>query len=532
MYSWSKIWGLARSPISQVFKKLPTHKYIDLSDRGDGYWEADDIDIKDLIPVKATLDSIAQKAFPITPANFLPTSENVPVAVMDGLKTTNQAFTLNNNQVSAVQMEWYSNHGFIGFQSCAIIAQEWLVNRACSIPGKDAIRNGYKITSNSGPALKPEVIQDVFDLDEQFELNTHMKQFCKFRRVFGIRIILFVVKSKDKKYYEKPFNIDGVTEGSYQGMVQVDPYWITPELDGDAAANPASMYFYEPTYWRINGRLYHRTHLIINRYAEVPDVLKPNYLYGGIPLTQMIYERVYAAERGANEAPELLLTKRLYVVKTNTIQALAKLGAFIQRMNVFSGLKNNQGIQVIDKQEELEQKDTNLTHVKETIEGQYEIVAGISEIPISKLMGREIKGMGNKGDGERRNYTDVLEDEQLVLDPLVNRHHLILMKSHVEPKRGAQPRICHTWNDVNTPTDKEASEIRKNDAETAAKYVDMGAIDGTEVRNKLAADEESGYSLDTAESDTEDMDYSDYREEESSEQTFPNSQIVNNPIQA
>ena len=514
MFNITKIWGLLNSPISQLFKPLPQYDTEYEKDQSkDGFWEhRDDIKYNSRHQSLETLDS---KAFFRTPKDFIMYADadfgSVHSAVMDGFNGTNNVFTIGNSRASAVQLEWYTNNGFIGTQACAIIAQHWLVNRACTMPGEDAIRNGYEV-QGGGDELTPYIIQDIRDLDEYFCINDQMKEFSQMRRVFGIRIMLYDVRSKDKKYYEKPFNLDGVTPGSYQGMIQVDPYWITPELDGEAAGNPASPHFYEPTYWRINGKLYHRSHLIINRYAKVPDVLKPNYIYGGIPLTQMIYERIYAAERCANEAPELLLTKRLWIIKTDTKKVLQNLGNFLDRINIFTSFKNNQGLHVIDKQEEIEKRETTLNDVSEVIEGQYSLVASISKIPETKLLSKQQKGgLSSKGEGERQMYTDVLEDEHIVLDPVLNRHHLLLMKSHIEPMRNFKGRIIHIWNPVNSPTPKELSEIRKNNAETAGKYIDMAAITPQQVHDKLVKDKESGFDL-TNPSEAKEVDYDDFIE--------------------
>ena len=57
----------------------------------------------------------------------------------------------------------------------------------------------------------------------------------------------------------------------------------------------------------------------------MPDTLKPSYNYGGIPLPQLIYERVYAAERTANEAPQLALSKRTSVLKVNALTFFSNL---------------------------------------------------------------------------------------------------------------------------------------------------------------------------------------------------------------
>jgi len=520
-----RLWGLVNSPISQIFKPLPEHVTAFEEESSDGFWESDG-KVEYSSRSHRIEDSLDKSPFFKTPLDFVQHG-NMPASVMDGFNGTLNAFTIGNSRAGEVQMEWYTNNGFIGPQACAIISQHWLVNRACTMPGEDAIRNGYAV-EGCGDDLPPDIIQDVRDLDEYFHINDHMKEFSQMRRVFGIRIMLFDVRSKDKKYYEKPFNPDGITPGSYQGIIQVDPYWITPELDGEAAGNPASPFFYEPTYWRINGKLYHRSHLIINRYAKVPDVLKPNYIYGGIPLTQMIYERCYAAERCANEAPELLLTKRLWVIKTNTAKVLQNMAAFIERIAIFTGFKNNQGLHVIDKSEEIEKRETTLNDVHEVIEGQYSIVASISKIPETKLLSKQITGMNSDGDGDRRNYTDVLEDEQIVLDPVLNRHHLLLMKSHIEPMRNFTGRIMHVWNPVNSPTPKELSEIRKNDSETASKYVELGVVSPDEIRDKIIKDKDSGYSLD-APVESEEVDYDDFVIPEDDETTLPNSNPLGGP---
>ncbi|MBZ4283755.1 DUF1073 domain-containing protein, partial [Streptococcus pneumoniae] len=93
-----------------------------------------------------------------------------------------------------------------------------------------------------------------------------------------------------------------------------------------------SLHYYEPTYWLINGRRYHRSHLVIYRTCEVPDILKPMYRYGGVPVPQRVMERVYCAERTANEAPELAMTKRLTAFGTDAAAAVSNPEGFGQAM--------------------------------------------------------------------------------------------------------------------------------------------------------------------------------------------------------
>ena len=124
---------------------------------------------------------------------------------------------------------------------------------------------------------------------------------------------------------------------------------VQAKLDGLDASDPSSINFYEPTYWTINGQRIHRSHLIIMRGPEVPDILKPTYLYGGISIPQMIYERVYGAERTANEAPQLTMTKRMKVLKMDAQAALANQQKFEENLAKSIYYQDNYSVFAIDK---------------------------------------------------------------------------------------------------------------------------------------------------------------------------------------
>ena len=220
-----------------------------------------------------------------------------------------------NTILPTAQVLWYAQQTFIGYQLCAMLAQQWLIAKCCLMPAKDAVRSGYELAVDDGTKVEPEVLEAIKKKDTDYQLNKNLIEFVQMGRIFGIRVVMFIVESNDEDYYKNPFNPDGVLPGSYKGISQIDPYWITPQLDDQAAGNPASIHFYEPTWWIINGKPVHRTHLVIFRTEEVADILKPTYIFGGIPIPQKICERVYASERTANEAPMLALTKRTDVIK-------------------------------------------------------------------------------------------------------------------------------------------------------------------------------------------------------------------------
>lgn len=413
---------------------------------------------------------------------------------MQDVKSLNSLGRFGN--IPIAQFEWFASQGFIGYQVCAMLMQHWLIEKACEMPGKDAVRHGWENTVNDGEDVNPKVIAEIEKLDKKFKIKKNCIEFIKFGRGFGIRIAMFIVNSPDPEYYAKPFNPDGITPGSYRGISQIDPYWITPELAIKDASDPASMHFYEPTWWRVNGvgRI-HRSHLVIWRNGDVADILKPTYLYGGIPLPQKIMERVYGSERTANEGPLLAMTKRLTAIHVDMAAAQSNWEMFLQKMQFWTALQNNFGVKALGKEELIEQFDTSLTDLDAVIMTQFQLAASIAEVPATKLLGTSPKGMDATGEFEMKDYHEFLESfQENVLTELVDRHHLLLMRSWIAPKFGIKPfEINISWRPVDTPSAKEQAETNYIKAQTDAQLVQCGAIDSYDVRQRIIKDNDSGY---------------------------------------
>lgn len=387
-------------------------------------------------------------------------------------------------------MNWYMSQGFIGYQACAIIAQHWLVDKACSMSGEDAARNGWTIKARGGKKLEPEESDLIKQADKRFVLKHNLIELNRFKNVFGIRVAIFKVKSSDPLYYEKPFNIDGIAKDSYEGISQVDPYWMMPVMTSKGTGDPSSIGFYDPEFWVISGKKYHKSHLVIVRGPQPADILKPTYIFGGMPLTQRIYERVYAAERTANESPLMAMSKRTMAIHVDMEKALSDQAAFEQRLMMWIRYRDNHGVKVLGKEESMEQFDTNMSDFDSIIMNQYQLVAAIARTPSTKLLGTSPKGFNATGEFEMRSYHEELESvQEHVFMPLLERHYDILGRS-----LGINTNLEVVCNAVDSMTAKERAELNYLKAQTGDLQVNsIGAVSPDEYRETLREDEHSGY---------------------------------------
>ena len=401
-----------------------------------------------------------------------------------------------NQGVPDAQFFWYMGQSFIGYQVAAIMSQHWLVDKACLMPARDAVRTGYEVSLPEETVNAERIIELLKKADKRHGITKTMREYIHMGRVYGVRVAIFRVESTDPDYYKKPFNPDGVVPGSYRGISQVDPIWITPELTDAAVSDPANIRFYDPEFYVIGGRRYHRSHLCVYVPYPVPDSIKPQYMYAGKSVPQMIYERVYAAERTANEAPQLAMTKRLVVHKTDGAGFFSDLTKSLARMFDFTSVRDNYGVMVIDKEaDEIQQHDTTLSELDAVIMNQYQLVASIAEVPATKLLGTTPKGFNATGEAEAQDYRIMLESIQTNdLQPLLERHHQMIWLSDIKQKVGGDDVDMEiSWKPLDSPTAAEWAAINLQKAQAAQILAAVGAIDGQDIRQQLRQDKESDF---------------------------------------
>lgn len=388
---------------------------------------------------------------------------------------------------------FYGKHSFLGWQILALLNQNWLIANACSIPADDAVRPGWKnvIKSESGEDVDSAELTNT--TLKKYHLADKCRQHAKNSRAFGVSYALFAIDGID---YSKPFNLDGVRPGSFKGISVIDPIWVTPQWSAGALNNPSSPTFYEPTYYHINGlgRI-HASHIIKLVHEEVPDMLKPTYFFGGLSLSQELYERVYAAERTANEAPLLALTKRLLVVPTN-LKALAakpKLAWDLIKMLVFG--RDNQGIYFTEEGEKsgVHQIDTSLSDLDAVIMSQYQLVAAIARVPAHKLLKTDPKGLNNNGEYTIKDYNQELQSlQEKALRPLIERTNAVSMRADFPLVKGVK-EIITEFNPIDMPTEQEKANVENLQAQAASTLVAAGILSPEEVRKALRAEKGGKY---------------------------------------
>ena len=386
--------------------------------------------------------------------------------------------------------DFFARRGFIGFEACAILKQNWIINNACNIPAQDAIRPGYKLVVTGGDELSTDELSKIEDISVQ---DFHILDVCatavEKKKVFGSCLV--VPRFEEDVDMSVPFNPDAVKGKKYKGMVVVEPRWLQFEFREESLGDPLSPDFYEPTWFRMpsSNFLIHKSWCIHLKNTIVPDVLKPTYMWGGIPLTQMIYERVYAAEKVANEAPMLALSKRLLITDVPLTATMFNPEETLNQIKTLLNYRDNWG--VISKRPDatVQQIDTSLSDFESVLMSQYQLVAAIAQIPATKLIKAQPAGMNATGEFDFKDYIQSLQTLQSNdMVPIVNLHNRLYTLSN-----GKDVHINTVFDPIDVPSKAEMAQVNSTQAQSLSNLVASGIISADEARDVLRSDDDSNF---------------------------------------
>ena len=445
-------------------------------------------------PTEQDRNALLEKLFPRSIKNMVAINKATGKQVaMDGVYKP----ATYDNDLPIWMMPFFS-HSFIGWQACALLTQNAYIKKACEIPARDAIAVDYKLHFMKGDDENPDTDKkEEEELLQELKLRSDremkIKNVCRdaniFKKTYG-QILVVPTFNIDVDMSE-PFDLKKIKKGTYTGMQIIQPFWVQYQMGVEQFNRPDRAGFYEPEYYTIPNRAkIHKSWVIKLINGVCPDILKPVYYYGGIPLTQQIYERVYCAEKVANEAPKLALSKRLLTVDGDIYNLTANSDEAFDSLRTITSIRDNMGILVKDKDSTVAQIDTSLSDFDALVMTQFQLVAAIAEMPVTKLMKTQLKGLANTGDYESKDYAqNLVEIQENDFNAILERHYQLLGMS----EHGKDLGLDIVWNPIDTPTELELAQIESTQAQTDSTYVGAGILDAGEVRNMLRGNEDSRF---------------------------------------
>lgn len=397
-----------------------------------------------------------------------------------------------------------------------------LFSKIIDTPAEEALKHGFDLNlkSNEMNAFVDEVLDDL-------EWDEKATTAIKWARLYGGALIVMLID--DGRGLEEPVDwehIRSIDELRVYERSIVQPDYASlyqQDYGGKGVGNRVSK-FGQPEYYYVSS-IYgsfkvHESRCLVFRNGVLPEqTSNATYLFWGMPeyvrIRRALRETVTAhtdsvklLERSVQAIYSMKGLASLLTTDDGENQVLKRL----QLVDTSRGLLNS--IAIDSEGEQYDFKTFQFSGVKDVIDATCNMLSALTNIPQTILFGRSPAGMNATGDSDFESYYNFVEKiQRLMLKRNLRTLLDVVFRAGIasgdvaeEPDYKLEFKPMWSLSDTEQATvDQTKAQTALVKAQTAQTYVDMQALDPTEVRRRLASDEEFDVEDIISEDDEDDL---------------------------
>ena len=397
-----------------------------------------------------------------------------------------------------------------------------LFSKIIDTPAEEALKHGFDLNLKSD-----EVNAFVEDTLDDLEWEEKAATAIKWARLYGGALIVMLID--DGRGLEEPVDwehIRSIDELRVYERSIVQPDYASlyqQDYGGKGVGNRVSK-FGQPEYYYVSS-IYgsfkvHESRCLVFRNGVLPEqTSNATYLFWGMPeyvrIRRALRETVTAhtdsvklLERSVQAIYSMKGLASLLTTDDGENQVLKRL----QLVDTSRGLLNS--IAIDSEGEQYDFKTFQFSGVKDVIDATCNMLSALTNIPQTILFGRSPAGMNATGDSDFESYYNFVEKiQRLMLKRNLRTLLDVVFRAGIasgdvaeEPDYKLEFKPLWSLSDTEqAAVDQTKAQTALVKAQTAQAYVDMQALDPTEVRRRLASDEEFDVEDIISEDDEDDL---------------------------
>jgi phage-related protein (TIGR01555 family) len=404
-----------------------------------------------------------------------------------------------NDQLTAACLGYASTicqgAGFLGFAFLAELAQISEYRVISTRLAQEMTRKWIRFYATSEND-KSKQIKELHAEDTRLQVRNKFCQAMTLGGFYGRAQMYPQIGDPTDNELRTPLIIDKikVKQGSLKSITVIDPTWVYA-YDYNAE-NPLKTDYYVPSSWYVMGKEVHATRLLPIIPYPVPDILKPIYAFSGISLSQLAMATVENFLKMRQSVSAIVLNYSLRGIQTNLEGLLSggddAMGTIATRASIIANLASNEGMLILDKEQEaFFQHTTPLTNLEKLLDQARDNMCAVANIPRMVLFGLSPEGMNATAAGELEVFEQYVAGmQETVFRPQLDKIvHMMMLSLWGE----VDPEIAYEFAPLREMSAKDEAEVRNLNAQSDNIYASIYAVGSDEVRARLAHDPNSGY---------------------------------------
>lgn len=380
-----------------------------------------------------------------------------------------------------------------------------LFSKIIDTPAEEAVKRGF--TLNIENADEEQYIKGKLD---ELDFDAKAATAIKWARLYGGSIIVMLID--DGGSLEEPLNwhkVRGIDELRVFERAIVQPAYTTLYSDYGSYGGKRTSSFGLPEFYNVSSVhgffKVHESRCLVFRNGVMPEqTMAPEYRFWGMPEYCRIKRELRETVTTHGNASKLLERSVQAIYKMKNLAQLLSTeegeSQALKRLQIIDAARGILNSIAIDSDgEEYAFQTFTLSGVKEVIDATCNMLSAITNIPQTILFGRSPAGMSATGKSDLENYYNFIDKIRvLMLKKNTTRLIDIIVRAGVRTgKLADEPdykfEFLPLWSmdeaeQAQVDSAKAAAALTK--AQTAQLYIDMGALDPSEVREGLKKDGE------------------------------------------
>lgn len=309
----------------------------------------------------------------------------------------------------------------------ALFRNSWIVKKIIVLVATDMNKLGIQISTELDP-------KDVDKIEKKLdEVNQKMIEGTKWGRLYGGAVGILMIKDVMNKMVETkdgtkvrlielPLEIDDINVDSFGGIYILDR-WNGVSADTTLETDMMSYNYGRPKYYMINlpnesAVKIHHSWVLPFLGIDLPRIERLADNGWGMSDLEPVFRELQKRDNTNYSVANLVFQASLRVFKFDNFRQSVATGSKAFQKEMQSRLESlvkyqsNQRATIIDTKDSFEVHSATFAGLDSILEIFAEDIAGASNIPMTKLFGRQGKNFGGDDKAAARNYSDFINAEQ------------------------------------------------------------------------------------------------------------------------
>ena len=363
----------------------------------------------------------------------------------------------------------------------------WIVGQAVDCIAEDMTKAGVSYIGENEP-------QDMEKLQKALQRHLvwpRLQDVIKWARLYGGALGVILI---DGANTATPLKIDRVAKGSFKGLLVLDRWMVEPSFEdlvddiNDPDLGDAKFYRVTADAPALPRMKIHHSRVVKIVGVGLPYWQKVAENLWGISVIERLYDRLVAFDSATQGASQLMYRAHLRTLKIKNLRKIVTAGGkllegLVQTVNMMRQYQSNEGVNMIDAEDEMEATEYTFGGVSDTILQFGQQLSGALQIPLVRLFGQSPQGLNSTGESDIRTYYDGINQRQET--QLRHPFDKIVRVEAMSEGIKLDPSFGFIFNPLWQLTEDQKSTIAQRDSASAVEVEASGLVSPKTVLKEL-----------------------------------------------